>query len=229
MTEDEVRHICTGMGATLSIKKRDGKCYTYVARWLPRHVVEVAGHKLSTSNDQQFDHYVWPLSKLTDVSENMPAADSSLAAESQQVTEERPISRSYQFRRYWQIQRSLAGSYRLSLAVERTPHEYARHRQRWQCRRKLERVDTQGSVRRTARHYPDITHRDIDLGESSDPATLHPPRANCLPARALPRPARNPRCKTDQSTDHRMPFVPSVGEDSGAHYSYIWIEKEATQ
>lgn len=69
MTVDEARAICAELGATLSIRKRKGTPYVYVARWLPRAAVEAAGWKVSKSNGQQFDRYVAPLARLDQVEE----------------------------------------------------------------------------------------------------------------------------------------------------------------
>jgi hypothetical protein len=67
VTEDEARALCAELGATFSIRKRRGIPYVYVARWLPRRAVEALGWKSTTSNGQQFDRYVCPLSKLPDL------------------------------------------------------------------------------------------------------------------------------------------------------------------
>lgn len=69
VTEDQARAICAELGATLSIRKRKGIPYVYVARWLPRAAVEAAGRKTSKSRGQQFDRYVAPLARLDQVDE----------------------------------------------------------------------------------------------------------------------------------------------------------------
>jgi hypothetical protein len=70
VTEDEARAICAELEATLSIKRRKGIPYVYVARWLPREIVEAAGWKASKSRGQQIDRYIAPLARLDQVSED---------------------------------------------------------------------------------------------------------------------------------------------------------------